>query len=64
LKRQPELDHPDEALLAPLDDELELDADQKGDEAQQGVELQLRFTGVARQAAMDGDDGISLGDGA
>jgi type IV secretion system protein VirD4 len=64
LKRQPELDGPEEAPLAPLDDVLELDTDQEGDDAQQGSELQRRFTGVARQAAMDRDDGIPLGDDA
>ncbi|MDR7117366.1 conjugal transfer protein TraG [Caulobacter sp. BE254] len=64
LKREPELDGPDEAPLAPFDDVLELDTEQEGDEAQQGTELQRRFTGVARQAAMDRDDGIPLGDDA
>jgi type IV secretion system protein VirD4 len=49
---------------APLDDELEDIGDGEGDEVQQGGELQRRFTGAARQASMDRDDGIPLGDDA
>jgi len=64
LKREPELDGPNETPLAPPDDALDLDADQEGDDAQQGSEPQRRFIGVARQAAMDRDDGIPLGDDA
>ena len=63
LKREPELDGV-EAASAPLDDELEIIGDGEGDEVQQGSELQRRFTGAARQAAMDRDDGIPLGDDA
>ena len=61
LKREPELDGPEEVATAPFDEELELDPEHEGDEVQQGGELQRRFTGLAKQAAMDRDDGIPLG---
>ncbi len=61
LKREPELGGPEEGPTAPVDDELDLKVEQDGDEPQQGRELQRRFTGAARQAAMDRDDGIPLG---
>ncbi|CAN5225661.1 conjugal transfer protein TraG [soil metagenome] len=61
LKREPELDESKEASPTPIDEALELDTEHQGDEVQQGRELQRRFTGAARQAAMDRDDGIPLG---
>jgi type IV secretion system protein VirD4 len=61
LKREPELDGHQDRPPQPLEDDLERDPDQEGDEIQQGRELQRRFTGAARQAAMDRDDGIPLG---
>jgi len=61
LKREPELDGHQDRPPQPLEDDLERDPDQEGDEIQQGRELQRRFTGAARQAAIDRDDGIPLG---
>lgn len=61
LKREPDLDPPP-APQSPDLDEVELVHEQEGDETQQGGEMQRRFTGAARQAAMDRDDGIPLGD--
>lgn len=61
LKREPEFDGGDDRLSDPADEELERELDLDGDEVQQGGELQRRFTGAARQVAMDPDDGIPLG---
>ena len=61
LKREPELPGLGSQRPAP-DNEPELpEADNEGDEAAQGAQLQRRLAGVARQAAMDPDDGIPLG---
>ena len=62
LKQEQELaghEHTAPVVEAP---DIDADFDLDGDELQQGRELQRRFTGVARQAAMDRDDGIPLGD--
>jgi type IV secretion system protein VirD4 len=64
LKRQPELDGAEEISTEPDDHGADVVADAEGDEMQQGQELQRRFTGTARQVAMDRDDGIPLGDDA
>lgn len=64
LKREPDLDSPEGPPPQDRDDDVDLSVDQEGDEAQQGRELQRRFTGAARQAALDRDDGIPLGDDA
>jgi type IV secretion system protein VirD4 len=62
LKQEPELaDH--EQSSAPLGDtSSDVDVEADGDEVQQGRELQRRFSSIARQTAMDHDDGIPLGD--
>ncbi|WP_395443948.1 conjugal transfer protein TraG [Caulobacter sp. UC70_42] len=64
LKREPDLDGPETQPPQDRDDDVNLDEDEEGDEAQQGRELQRQFTGAARQAALDRDDGIPLGDDA
>ncbi|MGR4863197.1 conjugal transfer protein TraG [Caulobacter sp. LARHSG274] len=60
LKREPELDGHEDPTPEPLDEDLERQPEEEGDEVQQRQELQRRFTGAARQAAMDRDDGIPL----
>jgi type IV secretion system protein VirD4 len=64
LKREPDLDGPEAPPPSNPEHDLDLVDDQEGDDAQQGRELQRRFTGAARQAALDRDDGIPLGDDA
>ena len=62
LKQEPELADHEHRLVTSMEIPQEVDIEGDGDEAQQGRELQRRFAGVARQAAMDHDDGIPLGD--
>lgn len=62
LKQEPELADRERCPSMPSDPHFDGESDADGDEAQQGRELQRRFAGVARQAAMDHDDGIPLGD--
>jgi type IV secretion system protein VirD4 len=64
LKREPDLNSPQAPPPSDPEHDRDLGDDQEGDDAQQGRELQRRFTGAARQAALDRDDGIPLGDDA
>ncbi|WP_395443817.1 conjugal transfer protein TraG [Caulobacter sp. UC70_42] len=61
LKQEPVLADHEHRSPAPIDTAVGEDVDVDGDD-QQGSEVQRRFAGVARQAAMDHDDGIPLGD--
>lgn len=61
LKQEPELAGHEHNAADPIVDPVDLESDGDGDEAQQGREMQRRFAGVARQTAMDQDDGIPLG---
>ncbi|CAN5233946.1 hypothetical protein BH10PSE4_BH10PSE4_34070 [soil metagenome] len=61
LKQEPELAGHEHSAADPIVDPVDLESDGDGDEAQQGREMQRRFAGVARQTAMDQDDGIPLG---
>lgn len=57
---EPELGGMDSAPPRPAEPQRDLDLDGEGDEAQQAAEVQRRFKTVARQAAVDPDDGIPL----
>lgn len=61
LKREPELPGLVSKRPAPTNEPEVPDAETDGDETPQGAQLQRRLAGVARQAAMDPDDGIPLG---
>jgi type IV secretion system protein VirD4 len=61
LRQEPELDGRDTGRTEPASIEPEATPDNEGDELQQGRQLQRRFIGAARQAAMDEDDGVPLG---
>jgi type IV secretion system protein VirD4 len=61
LKQEPELAGHEHIGPAPDIEPPGQELDNDGDEAVQGAELQRRFAGVARQVAMDEDDGIPLG---
>ena len=61
LKQEPELAGHEHAAPDPKEETIEPEPDVDGDEAQQGRELQRRFGSIARQTAMDIDDGIPLG---
>lgn len=61
LKREPELPGLVSQRPAPAKEPELPDAETDGDETAQGAQLQRRLAGVARQAAMDPDDGIPLG---
>ena len=62
LKQEPELAGHDHSHATQHAEEPAQESDSDGDEIQQGGELQRRLSGAARQAAMDPDDGIPLGD--
>ena len=57
---EPVLDGVDQHAVQPPEPELDLEPDGEGDDVQQAADLQRRFKGVARQAALDPDDGIAL----
>jgi type IV secretion system protein VirD4 len=57
---EPELGGVDSAPTRPSEPQMDLDLDGEGDEAQQAAEVRRRFRSVARQAALDPDDGIAL----
>jgi ParB-like chromosome segregation protein Spo0J len=57
---EPELGGMDPAPARPSEPQMNLDLDGEGDEVQQAAEVQRRFKTVARQAALDPDDGIAL----
>jgi type IV secretion system protein VirD4 len=61
LKQEPELAGHEHRTAGPIVDPEDLEPEGDGDEVQQGREIQRRFAGVARQTAMDQDDGIPLG---
>lgn len=61
LKQEPELAGHEHRPADPIVDSVDLEPEGDGDELQQGREMQRRFAGVARQTAMDQDDGIPLG---
>jgi len=57
---EPELGGNDQNAIRPPEPEADVDLDGEGDEVQQAADLQRRFKAVARQAALDPDDGIAL----
>jgi type IV secretion system protein VirD4 len=57
---EPELGNVDPAPAQPSETQIDLDLDGEGDDVQQAAEVQRRFRTVARQAALDPDDGIPL----
>jgi len=61
LKQEPELAGHEHRPGDPIVEQVDLNPEGDGDELQQGREMQRRFAGVARQSAMDQDDGIPLG---
>lgn len=61
LKQEPELAGHEHRQPHPVLSLVDLEPESDGDEPQQGREMQRRFASVARQAAMDQDDGIPLG---
>jgi type IV secretion system protein VirD4 len=61
LKQEPELASQEQRPADPIVEPVDLEPEGDGDELQQGREMQRRFAGVARQTAMDQDDGIPLG---
>jgi len=60
LKREPDLFDAEEGAPK-LEEEISPESDGDSDEVQQAGALQHRFAGIARQVAMDSDDGIPLG---
>jgi type IV secretion system protein VirD4 len=61
LKHEPELAGLEHRETDPVVDPVDLEPEGDGDEPQQGREMQRRFASIARQTAMDQDDGIPLG---
>ena len=57
---EPELEGIDQNAVRPPEPEADVELDGEGDEVQQATDLQRRFKAVARQAALDPDDGIAL----
>lgn len=57
---EPELEGGDQEAVQRSEPEMDLELDGEGDDAQQAADLQRRFKALARQAALDPDDGIAL----
>jgi type IV secretion system protein VirD4 len=57
---EPELEGIDQEAVQRSEPDADLEVDGEGDDAQQAADLQRRFKAVAKQAALDLNDGIAL----